>query len=113
MSRADALAFGLLCCKHCNLPPNNHFGNGEAGGKCAHRPCPGYEETARVGKFLSEGIPAAMVKNDKGHLLPYTCRSTMSQCEEQAAGSKLWSYGLWDELKRLGAKVVQVEVREV
>lgn len=50
---------------------------------------------------------AAMVVNDMGDLLPYTCQSTMSQCEEEAALNIL----AWDKLKELGARVVQVEIR--
>ena len=52
MTREQALQFGLLTCKNCGLPPNNHFGNGKPGGKCAHRECPGYEEKARVGRLV-------------------------------------------------------------
>lgn len=52
-TRDAALRAGLLMCKHCKLPPNNHFGNGKRGGKCAHQKCPGYEETARGGKLIS------------------------------------------------------------
>lgn len=50
---------------------------------------------------------AAMVLNDKGELLPYTCQSTMSQCEENAEDILAG----WEAMKKLGAKVVQVEVR--
>ncbi len=53
MTRDEALGLGLLACKHCGLPPNNHFGNGKKGGKCAHRPCPGYEEVLKVGKKVA------------------------------------------------------------
>ena len=49
---------------------------------------------------------AAMVLNDKGDLLPYTCQSTMEQCEEEAPKILLG----WDAMKMLGAKVVQVEI---
>lgn len=52
----------------------------------------------------------AVVKNDKGQLLPYTCQSTMSQCEEHAA--KFFGVA-WPRLKELGARVVQVEITEV
>lgn len=49
---------------------------------------------------------AAMVLSDKGELLPYTCQSTMSQCEEEAPNV----LAAWEEMKKLGAKVVQVEI---
>ena len=50
---------------------------------------------------------AAMVLSDMGELLPYTCQSTMSQCEEEAARL----LAAWERMKELGAKVVQVEIR--
>ncbi len=53
----------------------------------------------------------ACVKNDKGHLLPYTVASTMSQCEEEAV--KRWPDGLWDKLKSLGCKIVQINIEEI
>ena len=53
LTRDEALMYGLLTCKHCGLPPNNHFGNGKPGGSCAHRKdCPGYEEISRVGRIV-------------------------------------------------------------
>ena len=51
ITRKQALAYGLLTCKHCLFPPNNHFGNGERGGKNAHVDCPGYEEESTIGKI--------------------------------------------------------------
>ena len=54
LTRDQALQWGLLVCKHCNLPPNNHFDDGKK--KCAtDRNCPGYEEKARVGELLPDG----------------------------------------------------------
>jgi hypothetical protein len=50
---------------------------------------------------------AAMVLSDKGELLPYTCQSTISQCEEEAPNV----LAAWERMKELGAKVVQVEIR--
>lgn len=52
---------------------------------------------------------AAMVLNDKGELLPYTCQSTMEQCEEEMPNI-VTPWG-WEQMKKLGAKVVQVEIR--
>lgn len=49
---------------------------------------------------------AAMVLSDRGELLPYTCQSTMSLCEEEAPNVLV----AWDKMKMLGAKVVQVEI---
>lgn len=49
---------------------------------------------------------AAMVLSDRGELLPYTCQSTMSQCEEEAPKV----LAAWDKMKELGARVVQVEI---
>ena len=48
-----------------------------------------------------------MVLSDLGELLPYTCQSTMSQCEEEA--DRLLAS--WARMKELGARVVQVEIR--
>lgn len=54
ISREDALRIGLLCCEHCNWPPNNHFGFEPF--KCAHDSmCPGYKERARIGKIVPRG----------------------------------------------------------
>lgn len=50
-SREAALELGLLVCKHCGMPPNNHFEWSPK--KCAHDPnCPGYEESARRGAIV-------------------------------------------------------------
>jgi hypothetical protein len=49
---------------------------------------------------------AAMVLNDLGQLLPYTCQSTISMCEEKANSF----FPAWEKMKELGAKVVQVEI---
>ncbi len=54
-----------------------------------------------------------MIVNDKGELLPYTCRSTISQCEEAAEKDEFFVPGAWEKMKELGAKVVQVEIFEV
>jgi hypothetical protein len=51
----------------------------------------------------------AMLKNDLGQLLPYTCQATKSQCEEWCAKNLLG----WPRLQELGAKIVHVEVTEV
>lgn len=51
LTREEALKYGLLSCKHCGLPPNNHFDWGKK--LCAHKKdCPGYEEKARVGTLI-------------------------------------------------------------
>lgn len=50
---------------------------------------------------------AAMVLSDEGKLLPYTCQSSMSACEEEVA----ITLPGWQRMKELGAKVVQVEIR--
>lgn len=49
---------------------------------------------------------AAVVMSDLGELLPYTCQSSMEQCEEEAPKV----LAAWDKMKELGAKVVQVEI---
>lgn len=42
LSRKEAEAFGLIVCKHCHWPQNNHFVFVPR--KCAHDPeCPGFE----------------------------------------------------------------------
>lgn len=55
---------------------------------------------------VSMKLIAAMVLSDEGKLLPYTCQSSMSACEEEAAVTLPWH-----RMKALGAKVVQVEIR--
>lgn len=52
-------------------------------------------------------VIAAIVLNDLGQLLPYTCETTMEQCEERAAKT----FPAWKKMKELGAKVVQVEIK--
>ena len=43
MTRKQALQLGIVFCKHCGYPPNNHFDFKPF--KCAHdKECPGYEE---------------------------------------------------------------------
>lgn len=54
---------------------------------------------------------AAMVKNNRGELLPYTCQGTQAQCEEEAMVR--WSADTWYKLKKLGASVVAVNVTEI
>jgi hypothetical protein len=49
---------------------------------------------------------AAMVMSDRGELLVYTCQSSKSACDEEA--DKVLAG--WDEMKKRGAKVVQVEI---
>ena len=45
MTLDQARALGIIRCAHCGLPPNNHWGNGERGGLCAHdAKCPGYKQ---------------------------------------------------------------------
>lgn len=42
---AQARALGIVRCADCGWPPNNHWGNGKRGGKCAHDPaCKGYKQ---------------------------------------------------------------------
>lgn len=53
---------------------------------------------------------AAVVVNDQGYILPYTVRSTMSQCEEFAI--ELWGEELWKKLQSLGAHVVCTHYEE-
>lgn len=52
---------------------------------------------------------AAMVLSDEGVLLPETCRGNIEQCEEDAPNVLLG----WEAMKKLGAKVVQVEITVV
>lgn len=52
-TREELLQLGLLVCKHCGWPPNNHFDFGKK--ECAHnKSCPGYEDKLRVGKLVPE-----------------------------------------------------------
>ena len=52
---------------------------------------------------------AAMLKNNHGDLLPYTCQTYTSQCEEWCEKN----IPNFARHKELGAKVVQVEIREI
>lgn len=51
----------------------------------------------------------AALKNSEGHLLAYTVQSTNSQCEEWCEAN----LACFSKIKELGAKVVQVEIREL
>ena len=52
----------------------------------------------------------ACVMNDQGQLLPHTVRAYKSQVEEAAEANELFAEGVWDNIKRRGAKVVNVEL---
>jgi hypothetical protein len=52
---------------------------------------------------------AAVLKNDLGQLLPYTCQSTMSQCREWCESN----IANFPKVLELGAKIVQVEITEL
>jgi hypothetical protein len=46
MSEAEKL--GIVKCKHCGYPRNNHFENGK--GTCAHAECPGFSPKFTMGR---------------------------------------------------------------
>ena len=48
----------------------------------------------------------AVLVNDCGQILPYTCQPTMSQCEEFCKEF----FPAWERMKELGCKVVQAEI---
>lgn len=52
-------------------------------------------------------IICAVVVNDLGDILPYTCQATMDACEEWLQENMP---GAWPTMKRLGARVVQAEL---
>lgn len=52
---------------------------------------------------------AAVVVNDLGDILPYTTRSTLQECEEYASQF----FPAWKQMKKRGAKVVQIEIRVI
>lgn len=53
MTRDQALRAGLLVCKSCGWPENNHFDHGDR--KCAHhRGCTGYVDAARYGTLVED-----------------------------------------------------------
>lgn len=54
---------------------------------------------------MKKTIGAAVI-NDMGRILAYTVKSTKQQCEEEA--EKLFVD--WKKLKKLGAKIIQVEI---
>lgn len=47
----------------------------------------------------------AVVINDRGEILPYTCQSTKDACEEWCKENLAW-----EKMKEFGAKVVQAEL---
>jgi hypothetical protein len=47
LTMREATQLGIVTCKHCGLPRNNHFSHGKK--VCAHRPCQGYEPMFTVG----------------------------------------------------------------
>lgn len=59
-------------------------------------------------KIMTKRI-AAMLKNDLGQLLPYTCQSTMSGCEEWCSEN----IANFPKVLELGGKIVQVEITEL
>lgn len=51
----DCKKLGIVVCKNCGYPPNNHWSettNIVSGSACAHAPCKGYEPKFRYGKAL-------------------------------------------------------------
>lgn len=55
---------------------------------------------------------AAMVLNDLGQLLPYTCRGLISQVQEAIEDGEMpFSKEVWEAMQRKGAKIVSVEVK--
>ena len=49
----------------------------------------------------------AVLVNDKGDILPYTCQPTKSQCEEFCQEF----FPAWEKMKELGCKIVQAEIK--
>jgi hypothetical protein len=50
----QAKRVGIVVCKHCGYPPNNHFSENK--GSCAHdNACPGYEPRFTMGKEIKHG----------------------------------------------------------
>lgn len=50
----------------------------------------------------------AVVVNDRGHILPYTCKSTSGACEEYIR--TIMPPGAWELLKARGARVVNATI---
>jgi len=48
----------------------------------------------------------AVVVNDYGDILPYTCQSSKDSCEEHCQEL----FPDWEKLKELGCKIVQAEL---
>ncbi len=48
----------------------------------------------------------AVLVNEKGQILSYTCQPTISQCEEFCTGF----FPAWDTMKGLGCVIVQSEI---
>lgn len=66
----------------------------------------------RLGDIEKVSFPrkciCAVVVNDKGDILPYTCASSKESCEEHC--EEYLFKGCWKTMKDLGAKVVQAEI---
>lgn len=53
-------------------------------------------------------IVVGVVVNNHNQILSYTCRSSMSQCEEYC--EEFFSKKIWDKMKELGCKVVSAKL---
>lgn len=49
-----------------------------------------------------------VIINNLGHILPYTVRGTLSQCEESAI--EMWGEEAWEKLKEMGTKIVPCKI---
>jgi hypothetical protein len=47
LTMVQAQKIGIVKCKHCGFPRNNHFSHGKK--VCAHAPCPGYAPKFTMG----------------------------------------------------------------
>lgn len=56
--------------------------------------------------MTTKTVVCAVVINQLGQVLPYTCQSPMSRCDEWAQANLTE----WDKMKQLGARVMQAEI---
>lgn len=55
-------------------------------------------------------IPAAGIINEEGALLVHTIRPYMNQCREAAEADELFAEGVWEQISKRGARVIQVDI---
>lgn len=58
---------------------------------------------------MQKSFTGAVIRNDRGELLPYSCQSTISQVEEWAV--QFFGPEIWEKLKKRGETIVSFEAK--